>query len=87
MHVMFEVILAPGASAKGLLSQETIEDTKAQVMTRAEAEKVGFQGIRDEPQGRDRRFIVVVRSDQRRIQNRLDALPEVTGYEVHDFDL
>lgn len=86
MHVMFEVILAPGASAEGLLSPETIEDTKAQVLTRAEAEKIGFTGIPDDPQGRERRFIVAKRSDARRISNRLEVVPVVTGFDIHDFD-
>jgi hypothetical protein len=87
MHVMFEVYLVPGANAADLLTQETIEDTKAQVMTRAEAEKTGFSGIPDDPEGRERRFIVIRRRDQNRIQNVLDAHPEVTGFRIHDFDI
>ncbi|PRP91619.1 hypothetical protein ENSA5_53790 [Enhygromyxa salina] len=87
MHVMLEVILAPGAQVGELLTQETIEDTKARVMTQAEVEKLGFQSLADGPEGCERRFIVVGRSDQRRIQNHLETLPRVTGFRVHDFDL
>lgn len=86
MHVMLEVLLVPGASGE-LLTQETIDDTQARIMTREEVEKAGFSGLQDDPQGRDRRFIVVRRSDGRRIQNVLDTHPEVTGFREHDFDL
>ena len=86
MHVMFEVILAPGASADDLLTQETIDDTQAKVLTRAQAESIGFSGIPDDPEGRERRFIVAKRGDTRRIANRLEVVPAVTGFNVHDFD-
>ena len=87
MHVMFEVLLVPGASGANLVSAETLEDTQAQVLTREQVEKLGFVGLDDDPQGRDRRFIIVRRRDQHRIQNALDAHPEVPGFRVHDFDL
>ena len=86
MHVMFEVILAPGASADDLLTQETIDDTQAKVLTKAQAESLGFSGIPDDPEGRDRRFIVAKRTDTRRIASRLEIVPVVTGFNIHDFD-
>ena len=87
MHVMFEVVLAPGALGEGLISQETLKDTQAQVMTREEAEQVGFQGIPDDPHGRDRRFVVVAKRDERRIMNQLEANPEVAGFQPHYVDI
>jgi hypothetical protein len=87
MHVMFEVQLVPGASGANLLTQETLEDTQAQVLTRAQVETLGFQGLTDDAQGRERRFIIVRQRDQNRIANILDAHPEVPGFRVHEFDL
>ena len=87
MHLLFEVYLVPGAKAEQLLTQETLEDTKARIMTRPELEAEGFGGIKDDPRDRDRRYIVIRRSDHNRIANWLDTHQEVTGYQVHDFDL
>ena len=87
MHVLFEVYLAPGASGEGLLSEETVKDTQAQVMTVEEAGKVGFHNLPDDPAGRERLLIVVGKIDERRIQNVLEASPQAGAFRVHLVDL
>lgn len=86
MHVMFEVLLVPGARVDELLSEETLDDTKARLMTRAQVDATGFVGLEPDD-GEPRCFIVVRRLHERRIQNALDAHAEVRGFRVHDFDL
>ncbi len=87
MHVLFEAYLAPGSSAEGLLSEETVRDTQAQIMTVQEAEKVGFQNLPDDAAGREQLLIVVGKVDERRIQNVLEASPQVSAFRVHLVDL
>jgi len=87
MHVLFEVLLAPGASGEGLFTRETLDDTAAQVMTVAEAERIGLSGIPEAPEGQDRLLVVVAKIDERRIQNVLEASGQVAGFRVHLVDL
>ena len=85
MHTMFEVFLVPGSTGEGLLSQETLDDTLAQVMTREQAEAVGFSGIPDADD--DRLFIVVAKRDEKRIMNALEASNQVGRFAVHPVDI
>jgi hypothetical protein len=85
MHTMFEVFLVPGATGDGLLSQETLDDTLAQVMTREQAEAVGFSGLPD-AEG-SRLFIVVAKRDEKRIMNALEASNQVGRFAVHPVDI
>jgi hypothetical protein len=87
MHVMIELYLAPSASAEGLFTQETLDDTQAQIMTPEQAAAVGLQGLPDDPEGRSRLLVVVGKADERRILNVLEASPEVTNFRVHDVDI
>ena len=87
MHVLYEAYLAPGASGEGLLSEETVRDTQAQLMTVQDAEKVGFQNEPEDAAGRERLLIVVGKIDERRIQNVLEADPRVAAFRVHLIDL
>lgn len=87
MHVLFETFLAPGASSEGLLSDETVKDTQAQMMTIEDAEKVGFQNVPEDAAGRERLLIVVGKIDERRIQNVLEADPRVAAFRVQLVDL
>lgn len=87
MHVMFEVYLTPGSFGQGLLTKETQADTQAQIMTKEEAEQVGFAGLPDDPQGRERRFIVCAEKDARRITNALTASAEVAAFDMHAINL
>ena len=45
MMTVFEVHLAEGSDGAGLLSDEVLSETGAQVMTLQEAALVGFQGL------------------------------------------
>ena len=87
MHLMFEVFLTPGSFGQGLLTAETQADTQAQVMTKAEAEAVGFGGLPDDPQGRERRFIICAEMHGRRIQNALTASADVAAFDMHPVDM
>ena len=53
LHV-FEVFVAQGHDPDALLSKETLEETRAQVMTWAEAKAVGFGGLSAPTPGRER---------------------------------
>lgn len=86
MHVMFEVLLVPGAHVDNLLSAETLDDTNARLMTRAQVDATGFVGLADDD-GDHRHFIIVRHRDQNRVQYALESHPEVRGFRVHAFDL
>jgi hypothetical protein len=86
MHVMLEVLLVPGAHVDTLLTAETIEDTNARLMTRAQVEATGFVGL-DEDDGSPRHYVIVRTRDQNRVQYALESHPEVRGFRVHAFDL
>jgi hypothetical protein len=86
MHVMLEVLLVPGANVDTLLTAETIEDTNARLMTRAQVEATGFVGL-GEDDGAPRHYIIVRHRDQNRVQYALESHPEVRGFRVHAFDL
>lgn len=85
MWTLFEVFLVPGSLGGELLSQETLDDTEAQVMTLEEAEKVGFQGLPERP-GTERRLVVCKHGEARRIQNALEANAQVGQFQVHHVD-
>lgn len=79
---VFVVNIAPGHSPDNLLSEETIQETQAQVMTPSEARAVGFSGL---PEGVDEgtvRVIAVAARDARWIHRALEANPNVTTYKV-----
>ena len=83
MMVLFEVHVAPG-SKPFELSEELLAETKAQVMTPAEAKAVGFNGLPEPPAGREVKYIAVAQRDQRWVQQALEASPAVAGFRVHD---
>ncbi|HEY6461924.1 MAG TPA: hypothetical protein VIY73_17280, partial [Polyangiaceae bacterium] len=70
--VIIEVHLAPGKKSFEL-SEEILAETKAQVMTRAEAAGVGFEGLPAPPPGREVRYVAVRETDSRWILNSLEA--------------
>lgn len=84
MLALVIVYLAPGQSPAALLTKETLEDTKAQLMTVDEARKVGFDGLPE--LGADVRIIVVAARDKNRILNNLEASPAAARFSVHDVD-
>jgi hypothetical protein len=82
--IVFEVHLVAGHDGSGLLSEEMLEDTKAQVMTVAEAAAVGFSGVPDDPQIR---LVAVAEKDQRFVGAALERSAAVTGYKPHQVDV
>jgi hypothetical protein len=84
--VLFHLILAPKADASTIFSQETLRDTQAQLMTIAEARKVGFNGIPDPPEGHEVRLVAVAKRDERRIHNVLESSPAVANFQMYDID-
>ncbi len=81
---LFEVILAPGASAGTVLSQEVLDETGAQLFTEEEAKLVGLEGIPDNPGGDTRMFIACSPSDGQFVATRLEAAAAVARFKLHD---
>ncbi len=86
MMSVFEVHLAPGATASEILSEETLRSTQAQIMTLDEAKKVGFGGLPDPPPGKQVRLIAVARRDASWIHRALETSEAVGGFRVHEVD-
>lgn len=86
MMVVFEVFLAPGADAADLLSKDTQRETQAQVMTLAEAKKVGFQGLPEPPPGKQVRLIAVAKRDAPWIHRALETNEAVGTFRMYDVD-
>jgi hypothetical protein len=82
---VFIVTIAPGFEASKLLSDETIQETQAQVMTPEEARAVGFTGL---PDGADANtlLVAVAARDARWIQRALDGNHAVTSYRVKEIE-
>ncbi|MBK6518433.1 MAG: hypothetical protein IPM79_17115 [Polyangiaceae bacterium] len=81
---VFEVHLTPGAIVDELLSEEVKRETQAQVMTIAEAKKVGFGGMPD--LGPNVRLIAVAKRDGGWIQKVLEASHIVSAFRIHHVD-
>ena len=86
LHV-FEVFVAPGHDPDALLSEETLAETQAQVMTPDEAAAVGFSGIQPDAKGREVRLIAVAQRDSQWVQRKLEANEAVTSFKVHEVDV
>jgi hypothetical protein len=84
MLTVFEVHLVPGSDASGLLSPEILNETKAQVMTVAEAKAVGFGGLPD--LGPNVRLIAINKRDAQWIQRALERSDIVSGFKIHEVD-
>ena len=82
--IVFEVHMNPGADGKDLLSAEVLEETKAQIMTAAEAKAVGFDGFPEDP---NLRLIAVTERDERWIEKALERAHDVRGYRAHRVDI
>ncbi len=84
---MFECFLEPGHHGAALLSDETVKDTGATVMTDAEAEAVGFGGLPANTTGAERRLIVCRQgADARRVHQAIEANPQVAAFRMHEID-
>lgn len=84
MLSVFEVHLVPGSDTSSLISDEIKKETKAQVMTVAEAKAVGFGGLPD--LGPDVRLIAVAKRDGQWIQRALERSEIVSGFKIHEVD-
>jgi hypothetical protein len=85
MLVVFEIYVRPGFDARELLSEETRAETEARVLTRAEAERFGLQGLPAPRAGHGEvRYVPVNANHRRWIERALDASPHVTAFDVHD---
>lgn len=85
MKVLFEVTLFGDVNINDLLTEETKQDTGAQIMTEEQAASVILAAGVPES-GRVRAFIVCNRSDVRRIQNALEAHEGVAGFQVYELE-
>ena len=82
--IVFEVHLQAGADGQGILSEEILAETGAQMMTTAEAAAVGFEGVKQDPKVR---LIAVRRSDAGWIEKALERAHDVVGYTKHEVDM
>jgi hypothetical protein len=86
MMVLFEVFLAPGADPSTLLTQETLRETNAQVMSIDDARKVGFQGVPDPPPGKEVRLVAVTKRDAPWIHRVLETNAAVGAFRTYEID-
>ena len=82
--IVFEVHMNPGSDGKDLLSAEVLAETKAQIMTPAEAKAIGFDGFPEDP---NLSLIAVTERDERWIEKALERAHDVRGYRAHRVDL
>ena len=86
MMVVFEVHVAPGSDPESLLSAETKRETQAQIMTVAEARKVGFGGLPDPPADHEVRLVAVAKRDAPWVQRALETSEAVGQFRMFDVD-
>jgi hypothetical protein len=84
MMAVFEVYLVKGKGQDDLLTPEVLRETKAQIMTIDEAEKVGFRGIEPVAGAGEVRLIAVVRRDAPWIHRTLEGNEAVASFRVHE---
>lgn len=83
---VFAAYLYPGMDAPDLISEEMAEHSKCQVMSLAQAEKLGFKGIPAHPQGGLVKVVVAQKRDASWITRSLDAHPAVSSYDWSEVD-
>ncbi len=84
MLIVFEVHVAPGSDPATILTAEIQRETQAQVMTHAEAGKVGFGGLPAPPADHEVRFVAVAKRDAPWVQRALEGNEGVGGFKVHE---
>lgn len=84
MLIVFEVHLHAGADPSKILSPDILKETQAQIMTVAEAKKVGFGGLPD--LGPNVRLIAVAKRDSNWIYRTLETSNEVAQFKMHEVD-
>lgn len=83
MHI-FECHLVAGSDPSTLLSEETLRETQAQVMTPDEARAVGFGRFGEAKDGGEVRLVAVAMRDAQWIHRVMERSPIVTSYKVHE---
>jgi hypothetical protein len=83
MHI-FECHLVAGSDPSTLLSEETLRETQAQVMTPEEALAVGFGRFSPPKDGGEVRLVAVALRDAQWIHRVMERSPLVTSYKVHE---
>ena len=83
MHI-FECHLVAGSDPSTLLSEETLRETQAQVMTPDEARAVGFGRFGSPKDGGEVRLVAVAQRDAQWIHRVMERSPIVTSYKVHE---
>jgi predicted Zn-dependent protease with MMP-like domain len=83
--VVFEVFVAPGADPSQILREETCRETQAQIMTLADAQKLGLRGVPD-PGGKEVRLVLVKRQYLNWIHRSLEMSDAVAIFRVHELD-
>lgn len=83
MHI-FECHLVAGSDPSTLLSEETLRETQAQVMTPDEARAVGFGRFSEAKDGGEVRLVAVAMRDAQWIHRVMERSPIVTSYKVHE---
>ena len=87
MLYCFVAYIYPGIQSPELVSEEMQAHSKVQIMTRAQAEKLGFQGIPAHPQGGEVWVIMGRKQDVNWLQRTLDTNPVVAQYQMTEVDL
>ena len=84
MLIVYEVVAAQGENPEGLLSEEVLNETQAQIMTIGEARAVGFTAAVPHPQGLEIRLVAVAPRDAQFVLRRLEASAAVQSFRAHE---
>lgn len=87
MLYCFVAYLYPGVHSPELVSEEMLAHSKVQVMTLAQAEKLGFSGVPPHPDGGEVWLIMGRKQDVNWLQRSLDSNPAVAQYQMVEVDL
>ena len=84
MLIVFEVVIARGEDASTFLSQDVLEETRAQIMTIDEGRAVGFTRAEPRADGLEVRLVAVAERDARFVQSRLEGSSVVQSFRAHE---
>ncbi|MCA9631794.1 MAG: hypothetical protein KC766_29270 [Myxococcales bacterium] len=84
--VVFEVYLTPGANPEELFTRETLEETRAKVMTLEEAERSGLSGFKPTEHPGELRLVMCDDREARFVHMRLEGSGIVSSFRGHEVD-
>lgn len=84
--VVFEVYLTPGANPDELFTQETLDETRAKVLTLEQAEKSGLSGFRRADHPGELRLVLCDEREARFVHMRLEGSGIVASFRGHEID-